>query len=304
MTYILFGLGLVALFFGGEYLVRGAVGIARRFRVPPLVIGMTIVGFGTSMPELLVSLEAALKGSPAIAMGNVVGSNIANILLILGISALLFPIAIPFLRVRRDLVIGVLVSLGLWLVILDGQLARIEGIGLLLGLAVFLWLCMRGPAEPEDDMPLPAVLPSVLMTIGGLIVLMIGARLLVDSASEIARAFGISEAVIGLTVVAVGTSLPELATSVTAALRRQSDIAVGNVIGSNIFNILAILGATSVIVPIPVEARFVTLDLPIALLAAVVLLALIALRGGLSRLTGVLLLGGYAGYLVIAGTAG
>ncbi|MFN3606902.1 MAG: calcium/sodium antiporter [Cypionkella sp.] len=301
MTYILFTLGLVALFFGGEYLVRGASGVARHFRLSPMVIGLTIVGFGTSAPELLVSVQAAVAGQPAIAIGNVLGSNIANILLILGISAVIAPLVIPVSKLWRDLGFMLLATAAIWAMLLDGQVSRAEGLLLIMGLAVFLGAAFLTGRVPQDedtggDMP---QWKAWAMTIGGLVVLVIGARLLVDSASQIARAFGITEAVIGLTVVAIGTSLPELATSVIAALRKQTEIAVGNVVGSNIFNIFSILGITAVIAPIPAEARFAAVDMPVVGISAVGLCVLAYTLGGLPRSAGAVLLAAYAAYIVL-----
>jgi cation:H+ antiporter len=303
LTYFLFLLGLVALFFGGEFLVKGASGVARHFRLSPMVIGLTVVGFGTSAPELLVSLQAALEGQPAIAIGNVVGSNIANILLILGISALIAPLIIPVKKLWRDLAFMLAATAILWWMLLDGVISRLEGGVLLAGLIIFLIIAfMTGKEEPDPDAePLPEQWKAWAYTIGGLIVLVIGARLLVDSSVIIARTYGISEAVIGLTIVAVGTSLPELATSVIAAMRKQTEIAVGNIVGSNIFNIFGILGVTALIAPIPAEARFAAIDVPWAMGVAVALTVLAAVLGGLPRVAGVALLAGYAAYIYLIG---
>ncbi|ESW60305.1 MAG: sodium:calcium antiporter [Rhodobacter sp. CACIA14H1] len=303
MTYILFVAGLVGLFFGGEFLVRGASAVARRFHLSPMVIGLTIVGFGTSAPEMLVSVQAALAGSPGIAIGNVVGSNIANILLILGLSALIAPLLIPARKLWRDLAFMLAATAILWVMLWDGQVTRFEGILLLAGLAAFLTTAfLTGKQEPEEatlgDIP---QWKAWAMTFGGLVVLVIGARLLVDGATEIARGFGISEAVIGLTIVAVGTSLPELATSVIAAIRKQTEIAVGNIVGSNIFNIFGILGTTALIAPIPSEARFALIDMPWAAATAVGLTVLAFLLGGLPRIAGAFLLAAYGGYLWLMG---
>ncbi len=303
MTYLLFILGLAGLFFGGEFLVRGASAIARSFRLSPMVIGLTIVGFGTSAPEMLVSVQAALAGSPAIAIGNVVGSNIANILLILGISAVIAPLIIPVRKLWRDLGFMLLATAVIWVMLLDGNVTRLDGLLLILGLVVFLAVAfLTGKVEPEEDtsgdMP---QWKAWAYTLGGLVVLVIGARLLVDGATEIARGFGVSEAVIGLTIVAVGTSLPELATSVVAAIRKQTEIAVGNIVGSNIFNIFGILGTTALIAPIPSEARFAMVDMPWAAAAAIGLTVLAFLLGGLPRIAGALLLATYGGYLWLMG---
>lgn len=303
MTYLLFILGLAGLFFGGEFLVRGASAIARSFRLSPMVIGLTIVGFGTSAPEMLVSVQAALAGSPAIAIGNVVGSNIANILLILGISAVIAPLIIPVRKLWRDLGFMLLATAVIWVMLLDGNVTRLDGLLLILGLVVFLAVAfLTGKVEREEDtsgdMP---QWKAWAYTLGGLVVLVIGARLLVDGATEIARGFGVSEAVIGLTIVAVGTSLPELATSVVAAIRKQTEIAVGNIVGSNIFNIFGILGTTALIAPIPSEARFAMVDMPWAAAAAIGLTVLAFLLGGLPRIAGALLLATYGGYLWFMG---
>ncbi|MCB2117588.1 MAG: calcium/sodium antiporter [Rhodobacteraceae bacterium] len=303
MTYVMFALGLAGLFVGGEFLVRGAVGLARRLGISPLVIGLTVVGFGTSTPELLVSLQAALAGSPAIAIGNVVGSNIANILLILGVTALIMPVPMRLADTRRDFAVMIGVTLLLWALLFGAVITAWQGAFFVILLGAYLWFSLRSTqAAPEDHPPATQkpVWRSVLEAAGGLILLMVGARFLVESATEIARAFGISEAVIGLTIVAVGTSLPELAASAMAAYRKHPEIAVGNILGSNIFNILAILGVTAMIYPIPVDPRFARLDMPAAMAAALAMLALAALAGRVSRLGGAALIAGYAGYLAVA----
>ena len=295
---MLFIIGLVALLGGGEYLVRGASSIARRMHLSPMVIGLTVVGFGTSAPELLVSVQAALAGQPGLAIGNVLGSNIANILLILGVAAAIAALVIPIRQVWRDLGFMGLATAMIWVMLLDGTISRLDGVILVMGLIAFLAsaFLLGEPEVPDEDQPVAPLGIALLMTLGGLVALVIGARLLVDSASEIARAFGVSEAVIGLTVVAVGTSLPELATSVIAAFRRQTDIAVGNVIGSNIFNIFSILGITALITPIPADPRFASVDmLWVAGTAAALMVMAVALRG-VPRVAGFGLLAVYAIY--------
>ncbi len=302
MIYVMFVAGLCGLFFGGEFLVRGAIGIARRFSVPPLVIGLTVVGFGTSMPELLVSVQAALAGAPALAIGNVVGSNIANILLILGLTALILPPPIAIADTRRDFAVMIGVTVALWALLLGSTIWRWQGVILVVGLGLYLHMSLRsGKSVDETDLP-PVTVSlgrSVLLALGGLVVLMIGARLLVDSATEIARTFGVSEAVIGLTIVAIGTSLPELAVSALAALRGHSDVAVGNIVGSNIFNILGIIGLTAILAPIPVDARFAQIDMWIALGAALWMLYFAVRPGRVSRGGAAALLAGYAAYPVL-----
>lgn len=301
MTYLFFVIGLGALFLGGEGLVRGASAVARKFNLSPMVIGLTIVGFGTSAPEMLVSVQAALAGQPAIAIGNVLGSNIANVLLILGVSAVIAPLVIPFAKMRRDIVFMLLATAAIWVMLLDGQVTRLEGGMLLAGLIAFLTTAfLTGKIDPVEaspgDMP---QWKAWAYTLGGLIVLVIGARLLVDSSTQIARAFGISEAVIGLTIVAIGTSLPELATSIIAALRKQTEIAVGNIVGSNIFNIFGILGVTALISPIPADPRFAMADMPWVAGTAMGLGLMAMILGGLPRIAGVILLAGYGAYVAL-----
>jgi len=293
--------GLLGLFFGGEALVRGSVGIARRMAIPPLLIGLTVVGFGTSTPELLVSVDAAWRGVPDIALGNIIGSNIANILLIIGVSALVWPIAVAVGTLRRDTGVMVAAAVVLLPLFYLGQIGRLSGLLLFVGLIGYLVWAYRQPgaAAPEaDDVPAPAsILVSVLWVAGGLVALMLGARFLVDGAVNIARGYGISEAFIGLTIVAVGTSLPELATSLIAALRKQSEIAIGNIVGSNIFNVLGILGVTAMITPIPVSGRFLSFDLPIMIALSVGFAALLLTRPVIGRGVGMAMLAGYVAYV-------
>lgn len=294
-------LGLVGLFVGGEFLVRGSVAVARGFGISPLLIGLTVVGFGTSTPELLVSVDAALRGLPDIALGNVVGSNIANILLIVGASALLWPITLTGNFPKRDLVTMLVAALLLLPLFALGAVGRVAGMVLVGGLVIYLVLAFRGArgeqeVQPEYGAAMPLWVAGGLVVVG-LLALLVGARLLIDGAVAIARDFGLSEAFIGLTIVAVGTSLPELATSLVAALRRQSDIAIGNVVGSNIFNILGILGATAIIAPIPVAARFLAFDLPVMLVASLLLAGLLLFRWSLGRPVGLLMLVAYAAYV-------
>jgi cation:H+ antiporter len=300
LTTLLFFVGLAGLLAGGELLVRGASTIARAFHLSPLLIGLTVVGFGTSAPELIVSVQAAMAGQPGLAIGNVLGSNIGNILLILGISALVAPLIIPGRKLWRDLGFMLLATATIWVMLSDGIVSRGEGLVLLVGLATFLvvaFLAGRGAAQPDLGEPLGPAWRPWAITGAGLVLLVVGAHFLVDSASTIARDFGISEAVIGLTIVAVGTSLPELATSLVAAFRRHSEIAVGNIVGSNIFNIFGILGVTALISPIPADPRFATLDMPVVAASAIGLTVIAFAFGGLPRKAGLGLLGVYAVYL-------
>ncbi|MCB1400161.1 MAG: calcium/sodium antiporter [Rhodobacteraceae bacterium] len=301
MLYLMFAAGLAGLFLGGEFLVRGAVGIARGFRVPPFVIGLTVVGFGTSAPELLVSIQAALEGAPDLAIGNVIGSNIANILLILGLSALILPVPISMRESWRDFAVLVGATALFWALLLGGEIGRPQGALLIALLFGYLVLCLRGPRGAANTDAAPA-LPgwaNLGLTLGGLAALMIGARLLVTSATELARDFGVSEAVIGLTIVAIGTSLPELATSVVSALRGHSEIAVGNILGSCIFNILCIVGLTALVAPIPVDPRFARLDMVVAAAATLAMIGLAARAGRTGRAAGAMLLAAYAAYLAV-----
>ncbi|MFQ6775630.1 calcium/sodium antiporter [Cereibacter sphaeroides] len=303
MVYILFVAGLLGLFFGGEFLVRGAANVARSYRISPMVIGLTIVGFGTSTPELLVSLNAALDGASSIAVGNVLGSNIANILLILGLTALIYPVAVDGRRVWKDLAFMVGATVLLWIMLLGDGLSRVEAgvlVAALMGFLVSSFLSGRTEEEETDPEALTPVWKSALITLGGLVVLMVGARLLVDSSTQIARSFGISEAVIGLTIVAVGTSLPELATSAIAAWRKHSEIAVGNVIGSNIFNVLGILGITGLVLPIQgLDPRFLREDMPWVLGCSLLLVLMAFALKGVPRWAGALLLAAYGGYVAL-----
>ena len=300
MDYILVGFGLIALFLGGDALVRGAVGLARHFAMPPLLIGLTIVGFGTSTPELLVSADAALRGVPDIAVGNIVGSNIGNVLLIAGLAALIWPIRIARGSVTGDAVVMMAAGLALVPLFWLGMIGREWGAALFAGLIAYLIWSFRKPGvvdAPDSEVPGPSVWISVLWVAGGLAFLMLGARALVDGSVNIARTFGVSEAYIGLTIVAIGTSLPELATSVIAALRRHSEIAIGNIVGSNIFNVLGILGITAMITPIPVSPRFLQFDLPFMLTVSTALTAMLLLAAGVGRTWGAALLASYGVYL-------
>ena len=303
MDYIYVVAGLIGLFLGGEGLVRGSVGLARRMAISPLLIGLTVVGFGTSTPELLVSVEAAWRGVPDIAIGNIIGSNIANILLIVGLTCLVWPIRVSGATLKRDTAVMLAAAFALIPIFAGGEIGRLAGFLLVLGLVGYLtWAYLQPGDTPDDDAeaaPSSALL-SALWVVGGLVALMFGARFLVDGSVSIARSFGISEAFIGLTIVAVGTSLPELATSIIAALRKQSEIAIGNIVGSNIFNVLGILGITALISPVPVAERFLSFDLPIMIAASLTLTGLLLTRKIIGRGIGVASLALYAVYIVMA----
>ena len=291
VIYLTLLAGFVLLVAGGESLVRGAVALARRLGVSPLLIGLTLVGFGTSSPELVTSLQAAWIGSPGIAVGNVVGSNIANILLILAVAGLIRPLATSRQALTRDGAVMTVAALLCLLVVLQGSLSWPLGAVFVVALVAYVvgtYLIERRThdasarmheAEAEAVAPQPhGVLAATAFTVGGLVLTIVGARLLVTAAVELAAAAGISETIVGLTVVAVGTSLPELVTSVVAALRRQGDVAFGNVIGSNIYNVLGILGITALVHPIPVPPEIARLDIWV-MLAATLLLVVFAWTG-------------------------
>jgi cation:H+ antiporter len=307
MTLLFLLAGLVLLYFGAEGLVRGSSSIALRLGVGPLLIGLTVVAFGTSAPELVVSLKAALMGQGDISVGNVVGSNICNIGLILAFSALIVPIKVASQIVRVDTPIMIAVT-GLALVLLyDGMLSRLEGIFLFSLLVVYIifsiLLAKKKPADAlsaefseEIKMSKKGLVLDLAMVIGGLVMLVFGARFLVDSAIEIARSIGLSEAVIGLTIVAIGTSLPEFATSLVAALKKEADIAVGNVVGSNIFNILGILGITAVVTPLS-SSGITGIDLGVMATFALALWCFSITGHRISRAEGILMIVAYAGYV-------
>jgi cation:H+ antiporter len=313
ILFVIMGLGL--LFAGGEGLVRGAVAIAERFGIPKLLIGLVIVGFGTSTPELLVSVKAALDGASEIALGNVVGSNIANILLIIGIAAAIAPVSGWDRGALREAFVATLVALGTLGLVQADMISQIHGTFMLIGLVAYLgftyWLEMRGrtgqrtqKVEDIEDSVTMSRFKAMTFVIVGIAALVLGADLLVKGAVSIARVFGVTDAVIGLSLVAIGTSLPELATAVVAAIKRQSDVVLGNVIGSNIFNILAILGITVVIQPMEVAARFRDIDVPIMLGATLVLLALLFAARSIGRIFGLLMLSVYGVYMAFLFSTG
>ncbi|WP_336986247.1 calcium/sodium antiporter [Altererythrobacter aquiaggeris] len=310
MTIFLIFVGLVLLAIGGDVLVRGAVAISARLGVSPLLAGLTIVGFGTSTPELVTSLFAAFEGAPGIAVGNIVGSNIANILLILGVSALILPLAINPAAFRRDGLALAVATLACLVAVLLGSLSRPVGfalLALLIGYIVWAYRSERRHPDAEAEMhehvvadvtsPGMGLFTALGLAAAGIIGTIIGARLLVDGAIEIARDFGVTETVIGLTVVAVGTSLPELVACVIAALRRHADVALGNIIGSNIYNVLGILGVTAVAHPITIPPEIAAFDIWI-LLGTTALLGLFLRTGWkLRRWEGGVFLVVYAGYV-------
>jgi cation:H+ antiporter len=305
MTLLLLLAGFALLVAGAEALVRGAVRLAGATGLSPLVIGLTVVAYGTSAPEFAASLGAALSGVPDLALGNVIGSNIANVLLILGMTALFAPLVVSRQMVRLDVPIMLAVSLLAFGLAFDGALGRGDGLLLLAGgIAYSLLLVWMGKRKPDDTVA-AEVEPEPLrwgrdlgLILAGLATLVLGARWLVEGAVAIAQLFGMSELVIGLTVVAVGTSLPELATSILAAMRGQRDLAVGNIVGSCIFNLLLVLGATAAIAPggIPVGSGVLGFDLPVMTAVALACLPIFFTGHCIARWEGALFLGYYVAY--------
>ena len=326
-VYMLLG-GFLLLTVGGELLVRGSVSFAETLGISPLMIGLTFVGLGTSMPELVTSVQAARAGSPGIAVGNFVGSNIANTLLVLGLAALVTPIVMRKSSVRRDGIFVLAISVAFSLIAVFYTLDRIVGVGFLAVLGLYLTYAYRQEAAEWDtwkkghtavyekaeaysdlrdgvhDRPSVeaaaapfAFLPPLIMALVGLVIVITGGTVLVDGAVGIARQFNISESVIGLTIVAIGTSMPEIVTSLVAALRKHSDVALGNIMGSNIYNILAIGGTTALISPTDVPERIAHFDNLVMLGAAVLLLTFARTGYRLVRLEGMVLLACYATYI-------
>lgn len=322
ITLFYFVAGLVLLIVGAESLVRGASRLAAAARISPLVVGLTVVAFGTSAPELAVSLHSSLVGQAEIAIGNVVGSNICNVLLILGLSALITPLSVSQQLVRQDVPLMIGASVVLWLFALSGTINRWEGGILFAAILLYtffsIWKSRRtgtveGAAQDGDTEIAPGAasdgepaaqsaehpLVQVLWMVGGLVLLVLGARWLVDSATTFAQALGVSQFIIGLTVVALGTSLPEVATSLVASLRGERDIAVGNVVGSNLFNLLAVVGAAGLAAPagVTVSSTALQVDLPIMIAVAVACLPIFFTGHQIARWEGALFLGYYVAYM-------
>lgn len=323
MTIVYLIAGLVLLVAGAEVLVRGAGKLAAQFGIPPLIIGLTVVAFGTSAPETAVSVQAALDGKGDLAIGNVVGSNIANVLFILGLTALIAPLVVSRQIIRLDVPIMIGASLLTWALAWDGSLSRLDGALLFAGIVAytaFLIISSRrdktAAADDEfaaefglNEAPKPyAGLINLGLIVVGLVLLVSGSNFLVEGAVSLARALGLSELVIGLTVVAVGTSLPELATSVMAAIKGERDIAVGNIVGSNIFNLLCVLGLASLVSPsaIPVAANALAFDFPVMIAVAIACLPIFFNGHCINRWEGAVFIGYYAlytTYLVLHSTA-
>jgi cation:H+ antiporter len=313
MTFVYLIAGLVLLVAGAEVLVRGAAKLAAQFGIPPLVIGLTVVAFGTSAPESAVSIQAALNNSGDLAIGNVIGSNIANVLLILGLTALVAPLIVSRQLIRLDVPIMIGASLVVYALAWDGSLSTLDGALLFTGVVAYTGFLiissLRDKSTPEDDeftkefgrhaAPKPyAWLINLALIVVGLILLVSGSRFLVEGAVSLARALGLSELIIGLTVVAIGTSLPELATSILAAIRGERDIAVGNIVGSNIFNLLCVLGLASLVSPLPISIspNALAFDFPVMIAVAVACLPIFFAGYRISRWEGLLFLAYYLAY--------
>ena len=308
-VWVSIGLGLLMLLVGGELLVRGAVASATALGVSPLLIGLTLVGFGTSTPELVTSVIAALNGSPGIAVGNVVGSNTANILFILGLSAVIYPLAVNPKGFRRDTMMLSAAALACLGVVLAGRMGMLMGLAFLASLLAYVVFVYLQEKRAPDEAALVAehraqdagggprqLALSLGMAVGGIAITIFGARFLVDGAISLAKGLGVSDTIIGLTIVAVGTSMPELVTSVMAALRKHSDVAYGNIVGSNIFNVLFILGTTSIIQPIDIPPQIASFDIWVMLGATGLLVYFARTEATLQRWEGWVFLCAYAAY--------
>lgn len=294
--------GFIMLVKGADWFVDGAAGIAEKFGIPHLVIGLTIVAMGTSAPEAAVSITAGLKGNAGITIGNIVGSNILNILIILGIASVITTIAVQKSTVKVEIPYMLLITLLLLVLGYTGnEIVFWEGIVLWIGFIIYLgylfWMAKKDKTEAPEDKEQQPVWKLILLVVLGLVLIMIGSDFAVDAATAIAKMVGLSERFIGLTIVALGTSLPELVTSVSAARKGEADIAIGNIVGSNIFNILFVVGTTALITPVVFEAKFV-IDTLIAVAAGVLLWLCVFKDKKLSRAGGILMLIGYAAYFI------
>jgi len=301
--FLLLIIGFVMLIKGADWFVDGASGIATKFGIPQLVIGLTIVAMGTSSPEAAVSISAAINGNADITIGNIVGSNILNIFIILGISALIATLAVAKSTMKYETPLMIAITVLLLVLGLDGKIGLIDGIIMLAAFAgymVYLFKMAKNNMDEQVDKPEKEVkiVKAITFTIIGLALIVLGSNVTVDAATKIAEAFGVSERFIGLTIVALGTSLPELFTSVSAARKGNADIAIGNIVGSNIFNILFVVGISAVIVPVPFVSNFI-FDTTVAIFAAVLLLLCCLKTQSLKRWSGVLMLICYAAYFVM-----
>ena len=286
------------LFYGAEFIVKGGSQLARYFGLSPIVIGLTVVAFGTSLPELVVSIVAAIGGSSPIAIGNVVGSNIANVGLVLGISSLIFPIKINLSQIKNDLIIYIFVCIMFSAFCMNGSISRQEGLILFLSVLLYTWYSFYYSSSKNNDEDVNDKNPSNLrmlfiLIISGITLLSFGANLFVKGAIDIARYFGISEIVIGMSIVALGTSLPELATSVIASFRKEHAISIGNIVGSNLFNLLSVIGIVSLVSPIESPKEILFFEIPYMIIYGLILFPIGMLKQPIHRLTAAFLLIGY-----------
>jgi len=311
---ILFIFGLILLYVGAEFLVRGSSRIALLIRISPIVIGLTVVAFGTSFPEFMTSMVAAWQDKIDLAIGNIVGSNIANVCLILGISGLIIPVAIDPKTVKNELYWMMAASVLFWIFVFGGVINHIEGSILFGGIIVFTMIMVHNSVKEREKNKnqdtivhesvllhrLPLFVRFIIYsisTIGGIVLLMYGSEMLIESATYIARSLGVSEVVIGLSLVAFGTSLPELATAIIAIIRKENEILVGNIVGSNIFNLLFVGGALSAFFTAPINQRVIAIDLPIMISTSFVLVLIVLSQKRISRLAGLILFLTYLAYL-------
>lgn len=301
---VYFALSIVLLYFGAEWVVRGAATIARGLDVRPALVGLTIVAFGTSAPELMVSTLAAIRGSEGIALGNIIGSVVANIGLVLGLAALIRPVHVERVLIRREVPVGVVAAILFFVLALDGELGRVDGAVLLSAMVAFLVggtiLALKDRQGGNAPLPSGRLWRSILLLVIGLAALPAGGYLLVKSAIFAARHFGISEIFIGISMVAIGTSLPELATSLVAQARGESDICVGTVVGSNIFNILLVIGLVALIHPLPVGAGLLRCEFIFLLAFSFLLLPILRTGFVVSRLEGLAMLVGYVAFIYLS----
>ncbi len=300
MVYLMLIIGLCLLVYGGNLLVDGSVNVAKKMGLSSLVIGLVLVGFGTSTPELLASLISVFKGSNGIAVGNVIGSNIANILLVLGAAAVVHPVKIDIKDFKRDGLVLMIASIFVVIASYLGFINRFMGLIFVLTLIGYVYYCYKtdkkNHKEDEEESPKMSLPKALIISIIGIALTMLGAKFLIDNAITLARIWGVSEAVIGLTIVAVGTSLPELAASMAASLKKENGVAFGNVVGSNIYNALFILGTVALVLPIKIDANM-QIDSVIMLLVATILTAIAFWQKCFSRTIGVLFLLSYSGYI-------
>ncbi|MBB6454244.1 cation:H+ antiporter [Salirhabdus euzebyi] len=311
MTYIILIVGFVLLIKGADYFVEGASNIAKALRISPLLIGLTIVAFGTSSPEATVSIVAALEENAGVAIGNVVGSNIFNITFVVGITAILNPLKVENTTIRKEIPFTLLASIALLILISDVALqsvssnfiTRSDGLIFLLFFSIFLYYIFevarnsREQIRENEKVESISWVKNILFTVGGLVAIIFGGEFVVSSATDLAISFGMSETLVGLTIVAVGTSLPELITSITAALKKESEIALGNIVGSNIFNILFVLGSASVISPLAVSNK-IFIDIILMIMLTVILLVFSRTNFRIGKIEGILLTVGYILYMI------